>query len=88
LGGALYGGWSIYGRTLRGYIIIEMEFDEVMVEQMRMAEAVMRKKEPKVNKKGRFFDSATHEMQKPRKTSEGSSEVGSKEEEGERGERK
>jgi len=33
----------------------------------------MKKKEPKVGKKGQIFDSATHEMQKPRKTSEGSS---------------
>jgi hypothetical protein len=49
-----------------------MDFDAEMMEQLERAQAVMKKKEPKVGKKGRFFDSATHEMQKPRKESNGS----------------
>jgi hypothetical protein len=51
-----------------------MDFDEELMEQLQKAEAVMKKKEPKVDKKGKgkFFDSATHEMQKPRKDSSGS----------------
>lgn len=49
-----------------------MEFDEEVMEQLQRAQAIMKKKEPKVPKKGKIFDSATHEMQKPRKDSGGS----------------
>ncbi len=49
-----------------------MDFDEEMLEQAAKAEAIMKTKEPKVGKKGKVWDSATHEMQKPRKGSSGS----------------
>lgn len=39
---------------------------------MQRAEVVMKKKGPKVCKKGKAFDSATFEMQKTRKESNGS----------------
>lgn len=48
---------------------MEFEFDE---EQLRRAQEAIKKKQPKVAKKGTFFDSATHEMEKRRKTSDGS----------------
>lgn len=44
-----------------------------MMEQLQLAENVMKKKGPKVDKKGKAFDSATFEMQKKiRKESNGS----------------
>lgn len=50
--------------------LMEFEFDE---EQIKRAQEALKKKQPKVNKKGIIFDSASHEMEKRnRKTSEGS----------------
>jgi len=43
--------------------------DDLMDEQCRMAEELMKKK-PKVNKKGGYFDSANYELQKKKKAQE------------------